>query len=792
MNFIKKLFIGFFIFSLAMPLDTILAATFPSPIQSMNEILDDLEVDKEELKKTINNTVDSSNYKAPAPSVTFTFAPATPASGKEITAVASPTYFTGDTEKMYYTWYLKRKEKTDWNRDDRVDIEDYKIEAMRLIANGGEDASVFNYTDPIGDDDGYEAVFGGEDQKEKNVHCYVKDIDAGVDYEIPRCRHLFPDTDGHGTVGDGNFGKDEEEFWGTDPESKDTNNDGVPDEKALTGLGIMSFTWIYAEGDQIGVAIEGIAEATDYPDSSYKTMWALPNDEFDSHHGNCDMSADSGKEGFITSSFELNDCLEANLIDPAEGTVDKKIGIDLIYSPKIPLNDPREQANNSDKLNIRANLSNIEDASFVKYKWQFSLCPDASGLKNCEFIPQNILNATGIAKTEGLGIDTVDMKLNLDTPRRYLKVEVRVLETTQGVSGKSGQGKIVIPFQQSQDGLEAFFVSANSVPQQTNGVDVALQQTSSRESLCDGKTCSAVKNEIIGIRFNNNNIADKILSWSLNGKPLIASENDPKTVYFPILKDTGSIYSVKLDIANTEGSKLGKEKITLLKDFKVEEPRVEIGPTNCASGIPNSSCRPKELGVFKDPYNPDDETRWEKDYSQDIFQVDENVDSLVIEPSFFNFDRTITHKDQDPSGNWKIRWIVDGSIVEPTAIAPAPHMDPLTGNLNLPIQRDDEDKHTISLEVFYTQTALIKKALYKIWSVPKDSFYEKKISDSMEIEVVEAPATSYQSGTKKILASVFSGLPNYVNFLFRTVLTLALILFLANMSFILFPKQDRY
>ena len=1027
MKMLKKTLVLLFILSLIIPPQTASAAlnleqNYPSPTESMDRIMNDLGVDKSEVKKNIDETLNVIDYKKDPPGVTLTFVPESPMENKKLTALASPANFTGDPERMYYTWYLKHKdcekaekgdsnyaEDCDLNRDDKVDEEDWKIEAMGILArgdwkpdyaskdiaettldeddNGYEDDYDYYYeivqeeegSDP--DKDGYDSVFGGEDQKGKPEHCYIRDIEAGIDYEIMEsdcdkgihadketilsvpifdinsadstitsnevsnpltvstgssggvasieftpsaaplvsamdstewarlwlfytfngqwqgyrgdalgwdsgslksavsiddgsakipedwiwhhcdedsgknvyvppvgetlyfaltdayvtentkrtsggeflwdveptpseegtesgCKHVFPkkyyvdgdeisilaEDDEDLMIGDpdkGSFTTMEEKFWGTDPESDDTNNDGVTDEKTLTGLGMNSFSWTYKKGDLIGVALEGVSDNTNYDDSSFKVMWGLPTNDFDGDD-NCEIdpvtiTSGSGSEEIernLTFGTDINDCLEENFVDPTKGTADKRIEVAFSYSPQNPINDTL--GNNSDTLAIRADLSNIENKSFVKYAWTFWMCLSNTD-DQCTEMTKNFLDqyATGVTKTTGLGIDSVKMRLKMPTNTLFLKAELQVLETTEDAGEKSGKGKIFIPLQHTSDDIIPQKVQA--IEDLSLSTDVRLTQNGIRYANlttdCPEKTCSTVKNEILSLRFNGADVANKILSWTLDGKPLIASGSDPRTVYFPILKDQGATYSVKLAIADTDGDKLGKEKIILARDFKVEDPRVEIRPENCVlptEGASADPCRFVEEGKL---LNPLDRTAvLEVDYNENLFQSQKN--SIVLIRPALNFDRSAL-RESNIQGNPVDIWFVDGAPADRANID-------ADGNLLLPINKEAGEKYKISFQALHTQPMLIKRALGNIWNVPDETFYERTISDSLEIEVIETPETSYRSGTKKILASVFSGLPNYVNFLFRTVLTLALILFVANLSFILFPKQKRY
>ncbi len=93
-----------------------------------------------------------SSQKGQAPQVLLYFTPSDPKPGEEVEARAFPEFFGNSTDTLYYTWYLKRKrcsltdrltnsdadkEKKllcDRNDDDKITVEDWKIEAMQAVA----------------------------------------------------------------------------------------------------------------------------------------------------------------------------------------------------------------------------------------------------------------------------------------------------------------------------------------------------------------------------------------------------------------------------------------------------------------------------------------------------------------------------------------------------------------------------------------------------------------------------------------------------------------------------------
>lgn len=133
-----------------------------------------------------------SDQKKIVPEVSLFFTPSDPKDGEKITAKAFPIYFSSKEEDLYYTWYLKRKEcelspkktdlaQCDHDKDERVTEEDWKIEAMRIIAQNGYEGR--KSSDRL-DDDGYAAKFGGENKSNVENRCYVHGPMSGINYEL--------------------------------------------------------------------------------------------------------------------------------------------------------------------------------------------------------------------------------------------------------------------------------------------------------------------------------------------------------------------------------------------------------------------------------------------------------------------------------------------------------------------------------------------------------------------------------------------------------------------------------
>lgn len=141
-------------------------------------------------------TLNVSDNKKGTPQVSLFFSPSDPQEGQKITAQAFPIYFSSESSDMYFTWYLQRvgcernnnpsaavRANCDRNNDNRITVEDWKVEAGRIVAGNGYDFNFANYGSDT-DNDGYQARFGGDSRVNVPNHCYYHDNTSGKNYEI--------------------------------------------------------------------------------------------------------------------------------------------------------------------------------------------------------------------------------------------------------------------------------------------------------------------------------------------------------------------------------------------------------------------------------------------------------------------------------------------------------------------------------------------------------------------------------------------------------------------------------
>ncbi len=139
------------------------------------------------------------NQKKTTPEVSLFFSPSDPKPGQKVSAAALPAFFSNEKSDLYFTWYLKRKDcdltnspsaeerlRCDADNNGKITVNDWKVEAARIVALNGYDNGDADYSPANGDSDsdGYKALFGGDNKPGSPDRCAVYDSGSGDIYEI--------------------------------------------------------------------------------------------------------------------------------------------------------------------------------------------------------------------------------------------------------------------------------------------------------------------------------------------------------------------------------------------------------------------------------------------------------------------------------------------------------------------------------------------------------------------------------------------------------------------------------
>lgn len=898
------------------------AGLFSAPkLPSTSSMFSDMEqryhIDQESIQSQVENLNVGDNKKI-SPEVSLFFSPSDPKVGEKITAKAFPVYFSNDAKNLYYTWYLKHK-GCDINKNPNeatialcerdkkfgITIEDWKVEAMLLLAQNGFDKADANYSTTEDDQDGYKARYGGDNKTSAPDHCYINDTTNGKNYELlaedaeettydcpagtepiclegevvidpaevdpnapspafgftntdvchvagtpvcsddgtvscgtgaPRCvanpgtttscgteltacngtgsvdtscKHLFADAP-NAVSGDGVFNVDEEEFWGTNPNDSSTADNGNKDEANVVGLGQTSFTWNYAGGDEVGLAVEGNATTnTKYADSSYMIMWAFSKKDcpisLASSTGTLTKRIKNYDVVIPTAKMDLNKCIERNLIDPTKGGQATNLEVDLTTSPDSPLNDESvDEA--GDVIAAQVTVSNASHAvSEMLFEWEVEISKN-SQFTNPVKITKDLQDMGLLGNAKGIALDTLRLRLNIpnkaDKPlggaplgdyltgeTGYLRFVVKVSESFASGAIRKGNSNVIVKFTSTGDKIIAYKVKTVPAGDQMR---VALDapggiicngdpnNPSNDKDKLDRVSCRVIKNEIIGLWIDPEGL--KNFNWTINGKSLLCTkkavssdcENDESGAtrlgeqnhvnFFPVSGDVGDSYTVTVTANEIKTDKL----ITLTRSFHVVKPLLSI------ASLDQTAAWPKLLGAYKDITGADAAACPNgscPEYSESVFQA-LSGDSLsfkgVFMPNFL-------------AGRSVRQWTVDGVDIAESG-------NVVGGAIAFAALKEAPNVYNISLQASVVQPQEIRQALHDIWGISPLDSPEIRFSTTGQVEL-SVLGLAQEKGAKKYLAAISSYVPASVIFLFRIALSIFLLIFAANMLYALLPEQ---
>lgn len=475
----------------------------------------------------------------------------------------------------------------------------------------------------------------------------------------------------------------------------------------------------------------------------------------------------------------LNDCLEDNLVSPTEGGQAQKIDVALSYFPASPINDPAGE--NATEIVVNSSITNANDPNLLKYAWQVYKSDEINPADGWEG-PLLKSDLPGIGQTMGAGLSSIKFKPQFKNPApKFLKIKLTVTENSSGDTEREGHSDVIIPLSLTSNKISVFPVTVSPT------LVLSLGGVERCATGMDKAACSVVQNEIVGMSVAEENFTNFV--WTINGDPVapisyplaggpgcltgecncLSGECDPDTsantniAYFSVLKEKGAKYDVTLTATSIEG-----EKITLTKNFEVVDPEVNIISSN------QQSCWPVLLGNYVDL----DGTAW-PDYSDTNFQAYPGA-IISLKPLANN------------PFMGSLLWYIDGVNMDESALTALGATIATDGTLIFPANKQLGEIYSIAFQSLYAQDNNTKKFLNLNGGVQMNEFFENTISDNIEIQVVGlAGESGAQASTpRKFLAALSAGLPAYISFLFRIVLTVMLILAVSWITMAFTPKTQ--
>lgn len=837
-----------------------------------------------------------SDNKKTTPEVSVFFSPSDPRPGEKISAKALPMYFSNTEEELYYTWYLKRslcdltnspsaaaKAACDRDGNGNITVEDWKIEAARILVQNGFDNSATSYASDS-DDDAYKAKFGGNNKANTPDYCYAHDSASGMNYELansssniafgcaagtspacmvgegqidpgtlssgsgdvfsvndtnacyvsgypscaggvpscsegsPRCvvnpgsttscgiaiagcstgttstanlycRHLFPHMSGH-VSGDGSFGASEESAWGTDPNDPSTADNGNKDEANIVGLGQSSFEWNYDSGDKVGVAVEGTSMVnTKHDDSSFMIMWAFSKN-------NCPISLATGMGSYTqnirgydvaipTADLDMNKCLERNLVDPTEGGQPTNLGVSVSASPASPINDETGDKS-GDMVIAQASVNNASHGTTdMLFDWKVEMADNiqfSTAIGNVSDITSDMRSLGLLGNVKGNALDTIKLKMDipnsfggkslssyLNSGVGYLRFSSRVSENFSTGVVRKGRSDVIVKFVSTSKKITAYAADTKLV-----GTAMHVALPGGAGIICNSDplertVCPVIRSEIIGLRIDPSGLSN--FAWNINGKTLSCSRSSvsPDCVdgtqnevnFFPVTGNVGDVYTVTVTANDVTSGKV----ITLARTFHVVEPQVSIVSKD------QTLAWPKLLGQYTDLSGATGCTSGIcDDYSRAIFQT-YSGDGVVFKADFLpGFLSTIAER----------QWTIDDENIAESA----------PGEVSFSAAKTAGSVFNISLKALVSQPVNTRRALIDVWGIPQLDSPEIRFSAANQLEVLDpTPLAGGTKGTKAFFAAAASYIPASVLFMFRILLSGALILFTTSFLFMLIPES---
>lgn len=619
----------------------------------------------------------------------------------------------------------------------------------------------------------------------------TKGDSSGIDNT---CKHLFPyfpekHVNGidltNAILGDGKFTKEEKEFWKADP-TKSSTAGMVVDEAAAMGLGINKFSWTYAEGDQIGVAVEGDTSlSSDHIDSSKRRMWAFSKDKCDdlTELPLTDTSyyietINSNNVGIKTAKFDVNNCLKDNLIDPL---VNPQFSMDvkLSSSSEQPKNDSNGQG---DSVIVSAAVSNSANAQNLFYDWRVEKSLDGSSAptnstdwKDITLNMQNSYNSFSASQQQGLGNKSFKFNLNLPTEfvnesmkqsidkgYFYLRIRARVSEK-EGQYSQNAEGVITLKvYQQKNEVLVYSVVADQSGMLSPNLNDLICNDEQGK------KICYVTENEILALKVPNVSQNDQLnsFSWAVNGKNSTCESKfstncsvGGNLLFLPAVGNVGTKINVQASAINSRTN----DHIIVNRTFQIVSPQVMIVSSDTTIAWPRIKGYFKNLDGTSTP-----------DTSTTSFQARAGNDitfRAVFYPSWKE-----NQADYD--------WTVDGNAFG----------DHNQKEILIPATKDVGENYNIAISASYKpgandQINNLRKALNKNWGITSADSAEQTDQKSIQVDVVENDAVVAEKTAFPWAANLLSHVPEQILFSIRIILTAMLLLFVTGVVFSLIPEE---
>jgi hypothetical protein len=608
------------------------------------------------------------------------------------------------------------------------------------------------------------------------------------------CRHYFADPPGR-TNGDGSYGLQEEQFWQSDPNDPSTAQNSKKDEANTAGLGAQTFTWNYLPGDRVGVLVEGTSLVqTKHDDSSMMIMWALPRNQchprlVGASTGSYVQNIRGYAVDIPTTSMNINDCIEHNLIDPTEGGQPISSGLDVsvIATPENPVNDETTDLA-GDTIFAQATLENsTRENATILYDWSVHLTNSPIALASQANNVTDRLRELGlISDTSGNALERIDLTLNI--PRStiisgnstlgayltdgagYLRFVVNVQEIVDGVVLRRGRSDVLVKFISTGRKIAAYTVTPIDA---AGSMHVRTDALICNVTPLERNSCRVIKNEIVGLRLDPTGLTN--FNWTVNGTPLICSAGavSPQCSdgvqneynFFPVTGNVGEAYTISVSAADTTSGR----SVMLARTFHVVEPFVEIASAD------EARLTPVFLGYYRDVLGTTDPAVCVDglcpNYAKDAYTAVAGTSATA----------TVAYVPSWLGTRAQSYWALNDMR------APVDNVAQLT----FPVSSIPGTIDRLEFVAMVQETDDIRKALFDIWKISPLDSPEYHFAKAVNITATTGDTALNDSGPRKYLALISSYVPATLLFTLRILLSGFVILFVLGVLFSFYPEKKR-
>ncbi len=576
----------------------------------------------------------------------------------------------------------------------------------------------------------------------------------------------------------GEFNMDYERFFGLDPLNASTAGNGLTDGQNVAGLNADQFSWEYTPGDQISLITSGKSGLLGpHDDAKSMNMFALPKNNFsafnfveDANRYTVIDAEGHPREiptipGVVNEQSALLSSMGENWLNPASGHQAKQISVNITYQPKSPISS--SVAGQSSILTVNASVEGMnQNVNQLKYKWEIYTgsqkyiyaenMPPMDEENRWQPIDGDDLHNLIRGPIEGVGLDTLKLNLNNFPAGRenhkYILARVKVSEYFErsdlyennagSLDTQLGFGDKIIEIDRSNSNF-SLIISGE------NGEDIEISPIGGE----NGNIYPILNNQIVtavkGDTFLQN------VHWTLNGKTIDVS-GDNNSVSFPasgrvgdkfVINMTGNNLGMTDGDSSTAGNIANVSKVMIIVEPKIVITMSDIDPNTQTIGDYE----------FLGSSTPD--------YRQSVYTFSGNAVQLTIDNS--NVD-SLEVPQTIPSYLFSqlqnIRWYADG-VLQENCVGEGCNVN----FLNAPVG----SFHTVAVEADYVPSN--REGLLREYGISRFRSGGEHLSAQIKLKV-EAPAQMPKKKSEKVFASLIAGFPSQIMFLFRILLTIAVII----------------